>query len=77
VIITAISILLHTSSLIGEVVEEGLALFDDRDARERAIKSFRLAEIFVTEQERRVARSKPKEKTTAKEEKKKENESPS
>lgn len=56
---------------LGEVVEEGLALFDDRDARERAIKSFRLAEIFVTEQERRVARVKAREEDskTSKEEK--------
>lgn len=36
-----------------EVAEEGLALIDDNDARERSRRSFRLAEIFLEEAARR------------------------
>lgn len=37
-----------------EVAEEGMALIGDQDARELSRKSFRLAEIFLEEQARRI-----------------------
>ncbi len=37
-----------------EVAEEGMALIGDQDAREISRKSFRLAEIFLEEQSRRI-----------------------
>lgn len=37
-----------------EVAEEGMALIGDHDARELSRKSFRLAEIFLEEQSRRI-----------------------
>jgi hypothetical protein len=37
-----------------EVAEEGMALIGDQDARELSRKSFRLAEIFLEEQSRRI-----------------------
>ncbi|MGJ8672478.1 hypothetical protein [Rubritalea sp.] len=40
---------------IGEVNEEGLALIGDKEGRELAKRSFRLAEIFLEEQGRRTA----------------------
>jgi hypothetical protein len=40
---------------LAEVSEEGVALISDQDARELARRCFRLAEIFIEEQARRVA----------------------
>lgn len=39
---------------LGEIGEEGIALIDDPDARDLARRCFRLAEIFLDEQARRV-----------------------
>jgi len=39
---------------LGEVGEEGLALIGDQEARELSRRSFRLAELFLEEQSRRV-----------------------
>ena len=39
---------------LAEVSEEGVALIGDQDARELARRCFRLAEIFIEEQARRV-----------------------
>ena len=39
---------------LAEVSEEGVALIGDQDARELARRCFRLAEIFIEEQSRRV-----------------------
>jgi len=40
---------------LAEVSEEGVALIGDQDARELARRCFRLAEIFIEEQARRLA----------------------
>ena len=44
---------------LGEVTEEGLALMDDRTAREASARAFRVAEIFLQESGRRNATPTP------------------
>ena len=39
---------------LSEVSEEGIALINDQDARELSRRCFRLAEIFLDEQSRRI-----------------------
>ena len=39
---------------LSEVSEEGIALINDHDAKELSRRCFRLAEIFMDEQNRRI-----------------------
>ena len=45
---------------LGEVTEEGLALMDDRTAREASARAFRVAELFLQESARHNASPRPK-----------------
>ena len=46
---------------LGEVNEDGLALIDDKDARELARRSLRVAEIFTREEAAHLRRHSPED----------------